>query len=69
MTTKKMYKYIGYNGSVTTPVLLGGIDHLEMIELRAAAEHYLTDGNKKVIAVVVAVSEAANWIEVKGTVE
>ena len=69
MTKRKMYRYVGYNGSVTTPVLLEGINHLEMVELRAGDGCYLTDGQRKVISVVVPVDDATNWIEVKGSID
>jgi hypothetical protein len=28
MTKNKLYKYIGYNGTITSPILLPKIDHL-----------------------------------------
>lgn len=69
MTTKKMYKYIGYNGSVTTPILLPNIDHLEMVELVADPGHYLTNGSVKRLSVTIVASDVSKWIEVKGVIE
>ena len=69
MTTKKMYKYMGYNGSVTTPILLPNIDHLEMVELVADAGHYLTNGSVKRLTVTIVATDASKWIEVKGAIE
>lgn len=69
MTTKKMYKYMGYNGSVTTPVLLPNIDHLEMVELVADPGHYLTNGSVQRLRVTVALSDASKWTEVEGVIE
>jgi hypothetical protein len=41
----KMYKYIGYNGTVTTPVLLPNVDNkLEVYKLKASNGKILTNG-------------------------
>jgi hypothetical protein len=69
MTKRKMYKYIGYNGTVTTPVLLDGINHLEMVELKASNGCYLTNGQRKVTSIVVLPEEVSNWTEVKGSID
>lgn len=55
MTKQKLYKYIGYNGTITSPVLLPDIAHLELVELRADGDKYLTDGERKVYSIVVPV--------------
>ena len=36
MTTSKIYKYIGYNGVITSKVLIDTPNKIEMIELRAS---------------------------------
>ena len=70
MTKQKLYKYIGYNGTITSPVLLPGIDPLELIELRADGDKYLTDGERKVSSIVVPADEVDNWTEeVRGIVD
>lgn len=63
MTKQKLYKYIGYNGTITSPILLPGIDHLELIELRADGDKYLTDGERKVSSITVPADEVDNWTE------
>lgn len=63
MTKQKLYKYIGYNGTITSPVLLPTIDRLELIELRADSGKYLTDGTRKVYSVIVTESEVSLWTE------
>ena len=63
MTKQKLYKYIGYNGTITSPVLLPTIDRLELIELRADGGKYLTDGTRKVYSVIVTESEVSLWTE------
>lgn len=48
MQVKKLYRYIGYNGTVTTPILLPNIDKLEVLELIASNEKVLTNGDRQV---------------------
>jgi hypothetical protein len=69
MTKTKLYRYIGYNGTITSPVLLPDVNHLVVFELRAEAGNYLTDGNRKVYSIIVAEDDIANWQEVKGILE
>ena len=70
MIKHKLYKYIGYNGTITSPVLLPNIDHLELVELRASGGKYLTDGEQKVYSIIVPVDEVGNWTEeIKDIVE
>lgn len=70
MTKQKLYKYIGYNGTITSPVLLPGINYLELVELRADGDKYLTDGERKVYSVIIPADEIDNWTEeVRGIVE
>lgn len=63
MTTHKMYRYIGYNGTITSPVLLPTIDHLDLVELKADNGKCLTDGTRKVYSVIVTESEVSLWTE------
>lgn len=65
MTSKKMYRYIGRNGIITTGILLDGIPNIPMIALEAAPERILTDGEKYNYTVLVEESEASNWKEVE----
>lgn len=69
MTKNKLYKYIGYNGTITSPILLPKIDHLVVYQLNAAAGHYLTDGATKVYRVTVLEEDLGKWIEVKGAID
>lgn len=69
MTKRKMYRYIGYNGVLTTPILLAGIEHLELIELRADGGHYLTNGIKKVYSIMIQPNDMKEWVEVEGMIE
>jgi hypothetical protein len=63
MIKQKLYKYIGYNGTITSPVLLPEIGHLELVELRADGDKYLTDGERKVYSIIIPVDEIDNWTE------
>ena len=64
MTTKTLYKYIGRNGSVITPILLDGINHIKMVELLADAGCVLTNGKKYYYAVTVEADKASDWYEI-----
>ena len=63
MVKQKLYKYMGYNGTITSLVLLPGIDHLELIELKANDGKYLTDGKRKVYSIIIPIDEMDNWVE------
>ena len=64
MTKHKLYRYIGYNGIITSPVLLPDINHLELYELRADGGKHLTNGNKKVSSIIVEKDQVSNWVEI-----
>lgn len=64
MTTKKMYRYIGRNGIITTGILLDGIVNIPMVALEADPDYILTDGEKYNYTVLVEESEASKWKEV-----
>lgn len=44
MKKTKLYRYIGRNGIITSPVLLDGISYLQMYRLSAKSGYALTDG-------------------------
>lgn len=69
MRKYKLYKYIGRNGTITSPILLEDIKNIPLMELRAEPDHYLTDGLNKKYSVIVHVDEVEQWQEVKGTIE
>lgn len=64
MTKTKLYKYIGYNGVITSPILLDA-KHQVWYELRAAGGKILTNGEKQLFAVMVPEAEVELWTEVK----
>lgn len=65
MTKKKLYKYIGRNGTITSPVLLEDARHIDLIELRADEGYILTDGIMKKQVTVVHIDDVADWSEIK----
>lgn len=69
MKTQKLYRYMGYNGVITSPVLLPDISHIELYELRADGGKYLTNGQRKVYSVIVDENSISEWIEVEGIIE
>ena len=64
MTKEKMYRYLGRNGNITSPIKLENIDPIPMIALRASAGKILTNGNENTYAVVIFEDELSNWKEI-----
>jgi hypothetical protein len=68
MTKEKLYKYIGYNGTITSKVLLPGIANMPHVRLCAAPGHYLQRGNIKYYTITVPEDEVDLWTEVEGVI-
>ena len=68
MKKRKMYKYIGRNGSITSPILLDGIQYIPLMELRSEPGYVLTNGSITKNNLVVHVDEVNEWTEVKADV-
>jgi hypothetical protein len=64
MTKTKMYRYIGYNGVITSPILLEDAKHRVLYELRAEHGKLLTNGEKELYVVLVEEEDIKNWHEV-----
>ena len=64
MTKTKMYRYLGRNGIITSPVLLNSVEPIEMFLLRAGDDKVLTNGVKYVKAITVFADELEDWVEV-----
>jgi hypothetical protein len=65
MHIRKLYKYIGRNGSITSPILLDDIKHIPLVELRASAGFVLCDTNGvRKNSVIVHIDDQALWTEV-----
>ena len=46
MTQQVIYKYLGTNGVIESPVHLEDIYYVRLIQLSADIGHYLTDGTR-----------------------
>lgn len=64
MVKTKMYRYLGRNGIITSPVLLNSVEPIEMFLLRASDDKVLTNGESFVKTVTVFADEVENWVEV-----
>lgn len=69
MTKRKLYKYVGRNGSITTPILLDDIKHIPLVEICPAEGYVLTDGIAiQKYSIIVHIDEEDNWTEIKADV-
>lgn len=64
MNKSKMYRYLGRNGIITSPIFLENIEPILMFRLTASDGKILTDGEEKVKTKLVFVDEIENWVEV-----
>ena len=64
MTKTKMYRYLGRNGIITSPVLLDKVEPIVMYELRAATGKLLTNGEKSLKSTLVFEDEMKDWTEI-----
>lgn len=64
MVLKKMYRYLGRNGTITTDIKLEEIAPIPMIQLKAEIGKILTNGTKKTYAITVFEDELDSWKEV-----
>ena len=64
MTKRKMYKYLGRNGILTTRIQLDGINFIPMTELIAAEGKMLTDGERVVHSIIIEDTEISLWREI-----
>lgn len=62
----KLYRYVGRNGIITSPVLLDDIKHIALMELQPEDGYVLVNGKTvKYNSAVVPVDEVDEWKEVK----
>ena len=64
MTKKKLYRYLGRNGILTTRILIEGAYNIPMLELKADEGKILTNGEKYVYSVVIEENEVHLWKEI-----
>lgn len=65
MTKKKLYRYLGRNGIITSPVLLDNIEHIDMLLIVADYDHILTNGESKLKQATIFADELENWTEIE----
>ena len=64
MITSKMYRYLGRNGIITSPILVDPTAPIPMVSLVAEKGKILTNGQKKLYSVTVFEDEVSNWTEI-----
>lgn len=64
MNSKKLYRYLGRNGIITSPILLENIEPITMYELRSSEGKVLTDGSSIVKMKLVFEDELKDWYEI-----
>lgn len=64
MTKQLIYRYLGTNGVIESPVHLEGIYFTRLYLLRAGEDKVLTNGVRSVFAVKVPEEEVNNWTEI-----
>lgn len=64
MITSKMYRYLGRNGIITSPILLENIEPILMLNLRASSGKILTNGQEFVHSVTIFANELELWSEI-----
>lgn len=64
MTKQVIYKYLGTNGVIESPVHLEDIYYVRLFNLGADKGKILTDGVKKVYSIKIPEEEFENWKEI-----
>lgn len=69
MKQRKLYKYIGRNGTITSPILLEDIKNIPLVELRPEQGFVLTNGKDvKHYSVIIHIDELSEWSEIPADV-
>ena len=64
MLKKKLYRYLGRNGILTTQIRIDGASFIPVTGLSAEKGMILTDGEKTVYNIIVEDEEVKNWREI-----
>lgn len=64
MTRQVIYRYLGTNGIIESPVHLEDIYYVRLIRLSAAHNKTLTNGTATLKTVTVPENEVDNWTEI-----
>ena len=63
MVKTKMYRYLGRNGIITSPILLEKVEPIAMLVLKASPGKLLTNGEVKVKEKMIFAEELKDWSE------
>lgn len=61
----KKFRYQGINGAIVSSILLEGINHTVLYELKAEENHILTDGQNYLKRAIILEADLDKWIEIK----
>lgn len=64
MTKQIIYRYLGTNGVLDTPIHIEDVYYVRMVKLRADRNKILTNGERTVTSVTVPEDEVNNWTEI-----
>ena len=64
MKKNTVYRYLGTNGVIDTPIRLEGVYSVKMYELIAEGRHVLTNGEKTVSYIVIPQEDLELWHEI-----
>lgn len=64
MTKQVIYKYLGTNGVIESPVHLEDIYYVRMLRITAGKDKILTDGVQRVRSIQIPEEELENWREI-----
>ena len=64
MIKSKMYRYLGRNGIITSPIHLENIEPIPMLNLRASSGKILTNGQEFVQSITIFEDELELWEEI-----
>ena len=64
MTKKKMYRYLGRNGILTTRILIDKADYIPMIQLIADEGKVLSNGEMLIHSITIEEEELDRWQEI-----
>lgn len=64
MKKNKMYRYLGRNGTITSPILLENIEPIPMLTLIAGEGKMLTDGERVIKSITIFTDELDEWSEI-----
>ena len=64
MVQTKLYRYLGRNGIITSPILLEKVEPIAMLVLKASPGKLLTNGEVKVKEKMIFAEELKDWSEI-----